>query len=573
MKKVLEYIIRARDKTSAGIDSAVKRIGFLKSVGMVAFGVLKIAALAAFAAVATAAVAMAKAVKVAFKFETLRVQFSMLIKDTNDLKRHMQDLKELGDTPPFGLEVMAATSRDMMSMSGGVLGYRDSLIMVGDAAAKTGQDMKALGHEVGKAYAMIRDGEPLSRALRPLMNMGVITPGVVRSLIDMQEAGASSVEIWEKFTEALREHEGAMEKTEETGEGLIDAIDTQWTNIVRTFGDAVKELAEDHLQAILDKMNELQESGAVLRWAENAKKAFDTVIEWAIKAKNAIVGLYKLSGMSDLISGIKGVASAARTLAGGGSAWEAAEAYLKEMVKGGYYSQKINKAMGDPLGVQLKLDAEAAEKQRKEAAKAEERRQQMADKKARQEAETQEERNNTLDALMEADEKRAYELDIAMRRKLDLESELAWIQKQILEKKKKEAVLAGRMERLLGERANLEQLGIAEWIKQQQGNRRQNEQRQDDDQKARKRAEQLEGKQGRGIRISRRDREWLEDFRRAQGVAGGAGHDRLKGVRDRIKALQDKQEELAAKQLEIQEGIKAEVSKLNKNLEKNLEVQ
>lgn len=41
---------------------------------------------------------------------------------------------------------------------------RSSLELVGDAAAATGKPIEQVGEAVAKAYAMIRDGQPVSKA-------------------------------------------------------------------------------------------------------------------------------------------------------------------------------------------------------------------------------------------------------------------------------------------------------------------------------------------------------------------------------------------------------------------------
>ena len=75
----------------------------------------------------------------AFKFESQTTQFKTLIGDIDEAKAHMADLKALGDTPPFDLDQFAAASRSLMVMTDGVLGYKKSLEMIGDAAAATGK--------------------------------------------------------------------------------------------------------------------------------------------------------------------------------------------------------------------------------------------------------------------------------------------------------------------------------------------------------------------------------------------------------------------------------------------------
>lgn len=221
--------------------------------------------------------------KKAFDFETMTIQFKTLLGDIDAAKAHMQMLKELGDTPPFSLEQFAEASRAMMVFSDGVLGMKQSLELVGDAAAATGKPVEQVGEAVGKAYAMIRDGQPISRVTSQLRNLGLITPDAAANLVDLQKAGASNVEIWQTLTKELKKFKGAMAETEETGNGLIGSISSQWDNIVRGFGEAFGEQAKGGMQTLLNKMKEIQQDGTLAAWANKIAEAISEALE-ALKA-------------------------------------------------------------------------------------------------------------------------------------------------------------------------------------------------------------------------------------------------------------------------------------------------
>lgn len=215
----------------------------------------------------------------AFRFETQTTQFKTLIGNIDEAKAHMADLKALGDTPPFNLEQFAAASRSLMVMTDGALGYKKSLEMIGDAAAATGMPIESMSHAVGRLFAVIRDGQPLSRATMQLRNMGILTPEVARNLDEMQKAGASASEMWAEVEKALAKYNGAMKATEQTGEGLVGAIKSRWDNIVRIFGQAFEEDAKGGMTDLLDVMKELEESGSIERWAASASSALASVVK------------------------------------------------------------------------------------------------------------------------------------------------------------------------------------------------------------------------------------------------------------------------------------------------------
>lgn len=275
MNKVIEYIIGAKDATGKAIKSALDRLkGFASSVGRNLMNIQ-----AGFQMLGRAATAAGSFLRKAFQFEKMTVQFKTLIGSMDEAREHMKMLQDMGDTPPFSLEAFAAASRSLMVMTDGILGFKASLEMVGDAAAATGQPIENLAHEVGRAYAIIRDGQPITRATMALRNMGVLTPEVAAKMDDLQKSGASTVEIWNELETALKRYKGAMAETEQTGEGLMGAISAQWDDTLREFGAACLEASKGGLGSILEMMKQLREDGSIEVWAEGASERIGEMIQ------------------------------------------------------------------------------------------------------------------------------------------------------------------------------------------------------------------------------------------------------------------------------------------------------
>lgn len=318
MNNVIQYFIRAKDETAAVIRGALERVkGFVSGVFSNLMNIK-----AGLDMVRGAAMSFLSQLKKAFAFETMTVQFKMLLGNLTAAKQHMKDLQELGNTPPFSLEQFAAASRQLLIMTQGALGFKNSLEMVGDVAAATGQSIETVSHAVGLAYAVIKDGQPLSRATMQLRNMGIITPKLAADLDELQKAGASNEVLWRKFTESLLSFKGAMAETEKTADGLIGAIGAQWDNAVRTFGAALLDVTKGGLSLILEKMKELAADGTIEKWAEKARNAIYTVIG-AVKAlMDGSTRTSALAALGDIIIGAfeRAARSAITIIARGASA-------------------------------------------------------------------------------------------------------------------------------------------------------------------------------------------------------------------------------------------------------------
>lgn len=431
MNKVLEYIIRAKDATGSAISSALSKLkSFATGVGRNLVNIQ-----AGFQMMAGFVQRAFAQLKKAFAFETMTVQFKTLIGSMDEARAHMQMLQQLGDTPPFSLEQFAAASRSMMVMTDGALGYKRSLELVGDAAAATGQPIEALAHEVGRAYAIIRDGQPLTRATMSLRNMGVITPEVAAKLDDLQKSGATNAEIWAEFERSLGKFNGAMEETAQTGDGLTGAISSQWDKAVRTVGQSFSGAAKRGLGRLLEKLKQLNDDGSIAAWADMAVKKLGEVVEAAKGVGSALNWVWEKSGLSDAyhigMGTIKGDAYMVARLASGiyygegvknslkSAVSESSEVFNREAVKGHWLNKAAQAGyLGSGGTAAIEANNEQAARDRwefDETRKRKRKKQEVEEKKAQEEQARREQEarerieKQFAEAQAKQDQKRAEE--------------------------------------------------------------------------------------------------------------------------------------------------------------------
>ena len=466
MNKVLEYIIRAKDATGNAVSSALSKVKGLAS------GIFKNATniLSSFTMISNAAKSLMAKMQKSFAFETMTIQFKTLIGSMDEARDHMAMLQKMGDTPPFSLEEFAAASRSMMVMTDGVLGFKDSLELVGDAAAATGQPIQNLAHEIGRAFAIIRDGQPITRAVMGLRNMGAITPEVAARLEELQKAGASNAEIWEEMEKALSKFKGAMEATEETGDGLMGAISSQWDDAVRSFGGAFMDTAKGGMSYLLAKMKQLNEDGTVELWAEKVNAAVMSIVETIKVLAPVIEGFWKSIKLAFVAVGSElGRFAGAISMgnfkdAFGGIGIETAKAYTRIFDPEGTQAQKDNARRGELRDQKAKrkreeeADAEAKaeeKKQKKKEALAEAQRKQ--DEKAAKEKAAKEEeaaRKAAEAAAKEAEKQREKEEAERMKLEYKIHNERLRLQQAEVQAYEKEQADAEK--RLAAAQANVQ---------------------------------------------------------------------------------------------------------------------
>ena len=432
MNKVLEYIIRAFDRTKEGTDSAGKNADSLAvRIGKNLMNI-KAGWDMASGAISFAAKKMWSAISEAFRFETLTTQFSVLMGSMDKAKARMKELADFAASTPFQLEEVVVASRQLHVFSDGALGAKSSLKLVGDAAAAVGQNIQELSFWVGRAYSMIKGGQPFGEAAMRLQEMGVITPEVRSKMEDLQKAGASNAEVWAVLEERLETFKGGMETLSKTGDGLVSTLKDNWTAAVREFGEAFSDQAKGGIKDLSDRLQELNEDGTIAVWADKAVKAINMVKEAAGWAAQALSWLYRKSGVSDVVGTVRAVSRATGAVLGGGGLSDIAQQYASGKATG-YYGGMIASALGDPFGGIAQNEQYA----REEAENENRVRAQAVAKKAEK-------------AGVAATEKKAKD-DVAVTEKKEKEkvqADLAKAQKGIDEKRAKELAVKEEAERI-----------------------------------------------------------------------------------------------------------------------------
>ena len=348
MKKAIEYIIRAKDATGAGIKSAMGRIkslatGIGRNLANIHAGLsMLMGAAQKFASV------FAKAIGEAFKFEKATSDFKVLLGSIDKAKEHMADLRSFAASTPLTFEDLAKSSKLLLSFGASVDEVMPAMKMLGDIAMGDAQKFQGLS----LVFAQVRSqGKLMGQDLLQMINQGfnpltVISKETGKSMSELKDMMGDGKISFEMVAEAMRlaTSEGglfhnAMKEASQTGEGLMSTLSDNWTDAVRTFGDAFSGTAKNGIQVLIDALQKLKEDGAIERWAEGTAKALKNVI-------GPIAWLTKLGG--SVWGGIKGtlgtagafVAGADQALSEGKGFWDQIKA--GKAIAGEYWNREFN---------------------------------------------------------------------------------------------------------------------------------------------------------------------------------------------------------------------------------------
>jgi len=147
--------------------------------------------------------------------------------------------------------------------------------------------------------------------------------------------------------------------------------------------------------------------------------------------------------------------------------------------------------------------------------------------------------------------------------------DIAIIQDRINDAAEAEAAARDALAKAEAERLNAANCNINQWIADRKKGRDEEKQNAKDLAKAQKKATDLIDKQKRGVRLNRRDQEWLEAFQANRALAGGNAADAaaaaLRQAQEQRDLLQQRLKQVQDKQLE-------ELEKLNALLDQNLRI-
>lgn len=285
-KKVLEYIITAKDNTTNALKSAAGRIkGFVSGVFgnlmniKAGWDMLAGTTRAAVGSIVNAAKHLWSAVTEAMRFETVEKQFAILMGSMEKAKAHMKELADFAAQTPFEFNEISRASRLLVTFSGGALGARDSLTLLGDVAAATGNKFDEVGFWIGRLYAALKGGQPYGEAAMRLTEMAILTPEVRAKMEELTKTAGNSAAAWAVLEKHMKTFEGGMVELSQTGEGLVSTVQDNWTAIVRDFGMAFLDLAKSEMGYLVSVMDRIRADGTIKKWAEEALAAIKPLVE------------------------------------------------------------------------------------------------------------------------------------------------------------------------------------------------------------------------------------------------------------------------------------------------------
>lgn len=206
-------------------------------------------------------------------FENFEVQFATLLGSAEEARDRIEEYAAFGATTPFNLPEIVKAGKLLQTFGGEVLATGDNLTMVGDMASSAGAGFSEIAMWVGRAYTAMQSGRPFGEAAARLQELGLLSGENRKALEDLQKAGASSSEQFEKFQEIMGQFTGMMDAQSRTLGGMRSNLEDYEEQIALVGGqpifDEEKRALSEYL-AFLERGSPFEEAAGkmmVLRQA------------------------------------------------------------------------------------------------------------------------------------------------------------------------------------------------------------------------------------------------------------------------------------------------------------------
>ena len=266
------------------------------------------------AGVATGAVVQ-QSVGIVVDRQNITSQFEVLLGSAEKANERVSELTDFAGMTPFTRDEIFAASKQLQVFTGDALSTGDSLRIIGDVAAGTGQQFEDVALWTGRLYDAMKSGRTVGEMTSRLQEMGAIS-GEDRTKIEkLAESGEDITQTWTEVEKIFSRYDGTMEKLSNNLGNMLTSLKSFATNsiflprgegiasglqpAIQKFRDFRKSNKED-VTAMGEVINNFAEKICVPLFNKIEQGA-----EFAIKAiaslKDGMSGLNKLKGTSPLL--------------------------------------------------------------------------------------------------------------------------------------------------------------------------------------------------------------------------------------------------------------------------------
>lgn len=250
--------------------------------------------------------------------QNITSQFEVLLGSAEAAQKRVQELTDFASLTPFTRDEIFAASKQLQVFTGDALSTGDSLRIIGDVAAGTGQEFEEVALWTGRLYDAMKSGRPVGEMTARLQEMGAIS-GEDRSKIEaLAAAGGDISERWAEVETIFGRYNGTMEKLSNNLGNMLTSLKSFATNsIFLPIGEGIAQGLQPAIQKFREfrktNKDDVEAMGTVFKnFAEKLCIPLFTKLESGVEGlieiigalKDGVSGLEKFKGKSAFLDGI-----------------------------------------------------------------------------------------------------------------------------------------------------------------------------------------------------------------------------------------------------------------------------
>jgi phage-related protein/SLT domain-containing protein len=186
-------------------------------------------------------------------------QFEVLLGSAEAAQKRVEELTTFAGQTPFTRDEIFSASKQLQVFTGEALSTGDSLKVIGDVAAGTGQSFEDVALWTGRLYDAMKSGNAVGEMTSRLQEMGAIS-GEDRTKIEaLAEAGGDITKNWAEVEKIFSKYNGTMEKMSNNLNNMLLSLKSFATNnILLPLGEGIAK----GLQPAIEKFREFRKKNS-----------------------------------------------------------------------------------------------------------------------------------------------------------------------------------------------------------------------------------------------------------------------------------------------------------------------
>lgn len=236
------------------------------------------------AGVATGAVVQ-QSVGIVVDRQNITSQFEVLLGSAEKANERVSELTDFAGMTPFTRDEIFAASKQLQVFTGDALSTGDSLRIIGDVAAGTGQQFEDVALWTGRLYDAMKSGRTVGEMTSRLQEMGAIS-GEDRTKIEkLAESGEDITQTWTEVEKIFSRYDGTMEKLSNNLGNMLTSLKSFATNsIFLPLGEGIASGLQPAIQKFRDFRKSIVENENLTGQAKS-----EALKQWQARKDNELL--------------------------------------------------------------------------------------------------------------------------------------------------------------------------------------------------------------------------------------------------------------------------------------------